>query len=885
MSTGHVLLDILVLLVAAKVAAELAERVRLPAVFGEIVAGAIIGPSALGLVKPSEVLAVLGELGVILLLVQVGMETDLRELGRVGKSSLSVAVVGVVLPFFGGWAGATALGHPGTAAVFVGAALTATSVGITARVFGDLRALATTEARIVLGAAVADDVLGLVILTVVSRIATEGSVSILAVVGVVVVAVGFLVLSSLAGTLAAPRLFRALHRVSRSSGTLLALALAFALGFAELASAAKLAPIVGAFVAGVALGRTHQADRIGRELLPLTHVFVPVFFLQIGIQADLKAMMKPSVLGLAAVLGVIGVIGKIVAGWVAPRTTDRLLIGIGMIPRGEVGLIFASIGLRLGVFESDLYAALLLVVLGTTIVTPPILRVRMESMRRKATVRTADEESPPGGWIGVEDGEIALRGRPPYSQTLPLALRVADLATDASPSSELLDWFAQRPTERLPFDDTTRRGFWRLFRDGDPRSWRFLEVTGVLADALPEMSEALERRRHDATQLDPAGTLRWPLVERLVRPDDDTRLAAEYKRLDHPERVLLAALTLDATDQGIDSTMVAMGLCGRLGVTPDGDAAISLLVSEPELLRAAAARPTRLGQNHVLQLASHLGSEESARAMYVLGVALGPMESWEREALDVLFDRLLPLVSGDVVEERRQVARRLCQTRDAQERVDHAPRAYILGVDAASVARSVQLVDPLPRKGDVRLALHPRGENTSVLDVAGRDQKGFLAAITRALSVEQCDVIEATVATWGDGGVVDSFVVRHDVSAPSTERLQAAIEQALRRPTKPTVPADIELQFDDEGSPWHTRCLIEAPDRQGLLADLAAAFSAAGVSVHAARIRTEEGRATDEFALSTRDGSKLTSTDRDALRKALGADIPSAQSAHAMETK
>jgi Kef-type K+ transport system membrane component KefB len=360
MNTGRVLLDILVLLVAAKCAAELAERVRLPAVLGEIIAGVVIGPSALGLVKPSEVLAVLGELGVILLLVQVGMETDLRELGRVGKSSLSVAVVGVVIPFFGGWAGATALGHPGTAAVFVGAALTATSVGITARVFGDLRALATTEARIVLGAAVADDVLGLVILTVVSRIATEGSVSIAAVVGVVAVAVGFLVLSSLAGTLAAPKLFRTLHRLSRSNGTLLALALAFALGFAELASAAKLAPIVGAFVAGVALGRTHQSDRIGRELLPLTHVFVPVFFLQIGIEADLKAMLRPSVLGLAAVLGLIGVVGKVVAGWVAPRSTDRLLIGIGMIPRGEVGLIFASIGLRLGVFESDLYAAILL---------------------------------------------------------------------------------------------------------------------------------------------------------------------------------------------------------------------------------------------------------------------------------------------------------------------------------------------------------------------------------------------------------------------------------------------------------------------------------------------------------------------------------------------
>jgi Kef-type K+ transport system membrane component KefB/predicted amino acid-binding ACT domain protein len=884
MNTGRVLLDILVLLVAAKVAAELAERVRLPAVLGEIIAGVIIGPSALGLVKPSEVLAVLGELGVILLLVQVGMETDLRELGRVGKSSLSVAVVGVVIPFFGGWAGATALGHSGTAAVFVGAALTATSVGITARVFGDLRALATTEARIVLGAAVADDVLGLVILTVVSRIATEGSVSIAAVAGVVAVAVGFLVLSSLAGTLAAPKLFRTLHRLSRSNGTMLALALAFALGFAELASAAKLAPIVGAFVAGVALGRTHQSDRIGRELLPLTHVFVPVFFLQIGIEADLRAMLRPSVLGLAAVLGAIGIVGKVVAGWVAPRSTDRLLIGIGMIPRGEVGLIFASIGLRLGVFESDLYAAILLVVLATTVVTPPILRLRMESLRRKASVLTADEQPPPGGWIGVDDGEIVLRGRPPYEQTLPLALRVADLVTDATPSPGLLDWFATRTGQRLVFDDTTRRGLWRLFRDGDPRSWRFLEVTGVLADALPEMSEALERRRHDATQLDPAGNLRWPLVERLVQPDNDTRLATEYKRLDHPERVLLAALALDATDQGVDSSSIAMGLCARLGVSPEGDAAISDLVSKPELLRAAAARPTQLGQNHVLQLASHLGSEESVRASYVLGVVLGPMEQWEREALDELLDRLLPLVSGDVVEQRRQVARRLCQTRDAQERVDHAPRAYILAVDAASVARQAQLVDPLPRRGDVRLKIRPVDAVTSVVDVAGRDQKGFLAAVTRALATESLDVVDATIATWGDGGVVDSFIVRHS-SAPSAEQVRAAVEQALRRPSKVSASAGTVLRFDDESSPWHTRCTVEALDRPGLLADLTASFASVGLSVHSARIRTDDGYAFDEFALSSRDGSKLTEADRAALVKALGAEIPDAQSAHAMETK
>src|SRR5438046_7328971 len=199
MNVTKVLLDILVVLVAAKGAAELAERIKLPAVVGEIVAGVVVGPSALGLVKGDDVLRVLGELGVILLLLEVGMEMDLAELGAVGRASLLVAVAGVVAPFALGYVAASAMGEGGNTALYVGAALTATSVGVTARVFGDLRALATVEARTVLGAAVADDVMGLVILTVVVRVVSQGTVSPLTVAGVVLVAVAFLVVTSLAG--------------------------------------------------------------------------------------------------------------------------------------------------------------------------------------------------------------------------------------------------------------------------------------------------------------------------------------------------------------------------------------------------------------------------------------------------------------------------------------------------------------------------------------------------------------------------------------------------------------------------------------------------------------------------------------------------------------
>src|SRR5215213_9284883 len=216
MDVGEVLVHILVVLVAAKVAAEVSERIGVPAVVGEIVAGIIVGPSLLDLVGPDEVLRVLGQLGVILLLLEVGLEMDLHELGAVGRASLSVATVGVVLPFLAGIPVGLAFGMDGQEAIFVGAALTATSVGITARVFGDLRALASVEARTVLGAAVADDVIGLVILTVVVRLVAEGSISVVSVAGVAGLAVVFLAVTTGVGVKLAPRLFDLVHRVSRA---------------------------------------------------------------------------------------------------------------------------------------------------------------------------------------------------------------------------------------------------------------------------------------------------------------------------------------------------------------------------------------------------------------------------------------------------------------------------------------------------------------------------------------------------------------------------------------------------------------------------------------------------------------------------------------------
>ena len=402
-----VLGNLLVIIVVARLAAELAERLRVPAVLGEIVAGIIIGPSVLGWIDPiahleiADMVLLLGEIGVILLLFQVGLEMDLGEMAKVGKSALSVAVIGVAVPFALGFAATVAFGEEGKIALFVGAALTATSVGITARVLGDLRALSRSESRIVLGAAVADDVLGLVILTVVVKVVTEGSIGPGIVFETIGLAVGFLVITGLLAIFVIPRLIGHIDRAAKSSTTVVAAAFGLTLAFSLLANEAKLAFIIGAFMAGLGVGRSPQHERIAEGLNPLGHIFIPVFFASIGINADLDAMFQPSVLALAGTLIVVAIVGKLLAGLGAGRgPVDKLLIGIGMMPRGEVGLIFASIGLSKGVLDDELYGALLLVVLVTTVLTPPLLRIKLS--RTQAHQEPAAHEP----WTSVDTSHL-----------------------------------------------------------------------------------------------------------------------------------------------------------------------------------------------------------------------------------------------------------------------------------------------------------------------------------------------------------------------------------------------------------------------------------------------------------------------------------------------
>lgn len=407
---GHgfdlVIIGLAVMLLTAKVTGELFERLKQPAVLGELIGGIILGNLVLfgfGGVEPLKtdtVIAAIAEIGVIILLFEVGLESDIQEMLEVGWSSLLVAVLGVVAPFGLGWA-VSAYFLPDESRlvhIFIGATLCATSVGITARVFKDLAKLNTREARIILGAAVLDDVLGLLILAVVAgAIKAAGTGTVVSLIDIAVIAakaVGFLLGAMVLGHFFVPRLLRGAGRLE-TTGVLLTVAISFCLFLSWAAARAGLAPIVGAFAAGLVLDEVHYSPKRSRternleELLqPVSTFLVPIFFVLMGLRVDLRTFARVDIIWYALALTVVAILGKQICSLgVVERGINRLAVGIGMVPRGEVGLIFAGIGAALmlpdasgvshPVIDKATFSAVVIMVILTTLITPPALKWAM----------------------------------------------------------------------------------------------------------------------------------------------------------------------------------------------------------------------------------------------------------------------------------------------------------------------------------------------------------------------------------------------------------------------------------------------------------------------------------------------------------------------------
>ena len=385
-------LSVAIILAIAKIGGELAVRLRQPSVLGEMLAGvvlgAISGPFVDGL-RDDPSVDMLARLGVLVLLFEVGLESTVADVLRVGFASARVAVLGTIGTLVFGWA-AAAIAMPDSSTLvhlFVASAITATSIGISARVLKDAGVARSREAHTILSAAVLDDILGLVALAIVTgavtRSARTGAITSAAVIWLVAKTVGFLTLAIVAGVKLSPALFRLTARL-RTSGALLATALSFCFVLAWASNAIGLAPIVGAFTAGLILDDSHSARFVARgeaslsnRLEPISSWLVPIFFVLMGMRASFGALVHPRTLLLVGLLSTAAVVGKLACALGAPRGTNRLAVAIGMIPRGEVSLVFASLGLSMGLLDAGQYSALVSVVVVTTLVTPAGLRASL----------------------------------------------------------------------------------------------------------------------------------------------------------------------------------------------------------------------------------------------------------------------------------------------------------------------------------------------------------------------------------------------------------------------------------------------------------------------------------------------------------------------------
>lgn len=411
-----VLLSLVVIYLASKIGSEIAKRLDFPPVLGELVAGLVVGVSALHLIvfpenglaasdsvvmtalqlinqltpeavtqifeSQSEVISVLAELGVIILLFEIGLESDIRQLKEVGPQAVVVACVGVAVPFAAGTAGLMSIFHvPTIPAVFAGAALTATSIGITSKVLSELGQLKSKEGQIIVGAAVIDDVLGIIVLAVVASLAKTGEIDVTNVIYLIISATAFLLGSILLGGIF-NKGFVTIVEVLKTRGNIVIPAFVFAFFMAFIGNAIHLEAILGAFAAGLVLDETDARNELDELIKPISDLFVPIFFVTVGARADL-GVLNPAVpenragLLIAVFLVAVAIAGKLVTGWAAfgQPGINRWAIGVGMIPRGEVGLVFAGIGSASGVLSKPLEVSIIIMVILTTFLAPPFLRI------------------------------------------------------------------------------------------------------------------------------------------------------------------------------------------------------------------------------------------------------------------------------------------------------------------------------------------------------------------------------------------------------------------------------------------------------------------------------------------------------------------------------
>jgi [protein-PII] uridylyltransferase len=500
---------------------------------------------------------------------------------------------------------------------------------------------------------------------------------------------------------------------------------------------------------------------------------------------------------------------------------------------------------------------------------PPLLRWRTGRLRAQARGATPTGDGNDPGTLVVVGDRVVLGSEPSAAHALAVVLEGARLCATHVADQSLLDWVAAYPPEARRFDERARREFCALLREGSSRSWRLLAMSSVLERALPEVAEAFRARTSGhAFDIEPFAPFETP---RLVAARENITLAS----VADADAVLLAALVLDASD-GVspDAPAIARRSAARLGMGSAAEQRVWSLLADVELVPAAARRGDAFDHDAIAHLAMHLGSTDQVRALQVLRQALEGGAASEHDRTARLYDavqreiaqRSATSTAADDVAHRRATAVAMTDDAEVRERINAAPVDYVLQVRAADLARQAALCEPTPGRDDVRVAVHCAGDSW-VVEIAARDRFGLMARVAHVFAERDLTVVGAVAATYGDETAIESYRVV-SVEAPDPDdianRLRALRREALVAPAVP----DAVVDFDDAGSPWASRCTVEAGDRPGLLQAVTAAFAHAGVSVRAAKVTTEGGTALDSFDLTLRDGRKL---DRRAKQRVVAA--------------
>ncbi|MEI7986164.1 MAG: cation:proton antiporter [Armatimonadota bacterium] len=376
---------IFIAFIAAVIGGEIAMRLKMPSVVGQIFGGIIIGKSVLNWIAPEStpVIIELGELGAAFLLFSVGLETPFAKIGKVGKEALIVAVLGVIIPFIVGFGWAHFSGLPNAESIFVATAFIATSAGITAKVLQELGVIDKKYSQVILGAAVIDDVLAMLVLSVVSSVSTGKGVNPLAIALVIVQSLGFIFIMATVG-----------RRLAKSKGQMLdkplsplspwSLSIALCIGVAVLSNMLGLAAIIGAFLVGMVLAETDYRDWIHEKVIDLNEFIVPFFFISAGLSVDIMAFKSLPAIGSLLLISILAIVGKFVGAWLGAKQ-DRTMVGVGMVPRGEVGIIIAGLGFQFKVIGKDVYSLLVGMSLITSIVAAPVMKwlVKREAKKQE----------------------------------------------------------------------------------------------------------------------------------------------------------------------------------------------------------------------------------------------------------------------------------------------------------------------------------------------------------------------------------------------------------------------------------------------------------------------------------------------------------------------